>query len=93
MTDDVRSFDAHHLKFRDFKYESDGAKCNNLITKFTPELKIIYRDSAKQVKEWEDAFTNKHMKDPLFLYMDAGMKKTYMKKINSKSLIKHFNIS
>eukprot|EP00111_Clytia_hemisphaerica_P012619 TCONS_00037091-protein len=93
MTNEVKSFDSHHLKFRDYKYESDRAKCNNLITKFTSELKNIYRDSAKQVKEWEDAYLKKHLTDPLFKYMDSDMKKIYMKMINSKSLMKHFNIS
>ena len=94
MTDDVKSFDKHHIKFRDWSYESDREKCNNLIKKFSPALIKKYNESKAVVNAWDDAHFRKKFKEN-FEYKKMGpeVQKAYETMKTANSLIKHFKIS
>ena len=90
--DEVRSFDEHHTKYQDFRYESSRLICQNLKANFSEKINCAYTSASSTIKNWEKEFFKTNLKEPLASDMDENTFKVYKIMTHSKKIIKTWNL-
>ena len=88
----VKTFDKHHLLYRDYRYESSKAICQNILKKLIPELKSIVNHSKKTIQKWEKEFFEQNLRESLSSDLNETIKNAYRTYKHAKSLLKHWSI-
>lgn len=89
---EVRSFDEHHLKFRDFQYESSRLMCQTLKSKMSPQIKEINLKATKVVQNWEKEFFKLHLREPTTKDMDNEIMEANRRRSHSKLVMKTWKL-
>ena len=91
-TDEVRSFDEHHMIFKDHRYESSKNVCQNLQLNMGKRIPPVYENAKTFIKSWEKDFFKNNFHEPTSTDMDYDTLKIYKRMTHAKSVIKAWKL-
>ena len=90
--EEVRSFDKHHLIFKEYKYEASRLLCQNLKLTLSKTIKEENKTATNAIRSWEKDFFKFYFKEPSINDMSNEILIIYKKMIHSKSIMRAWNL-